>query len=132
MYVPYNSMYHFLVQTLISLGEPLGRGFESLLQPETFGAFAKPDKFERSSISIFFRHYQFFSKTFLMSKGSPLHLFKIFCNKLEFQKAQRVSPFTFLGTMRLFQNSHFSSELRFSQYIPTNNFFQYYLNFDVI
>ena len=73
---------------------------------------------------LLFRHYEtvskfsffvFFSKIFSknfsnffnVSKGSP-SIFLIFCNKLDFQKAQMVSPFYFFGTMRLFQNSHFS------------------------
>ena len=37
---------------------------------------------------------------------------------------QRVSPFTFFGTMRLFQKSHFSSEIRRLEHIlKTLDFF---------
>ena len=58
-----------------------------------------------------------FSNFFNVSKGSP-SIFLIFCNKLNFQKAQMVSPFYFFGTMRLFQNSHFS--FFFQKYFQKN------------
>ena len=48
-----------------------------------------------------------FSNFFLSPKGPPSS-FLIFYSKLKFQKAQRVSPFKFFGTMRLAQNSYFS------------------------
>ena len=66
-----------------------------------------------------------------MSPKGPTSISLIFSNKLQFQKAQSGSPFTFYGTIRLFQNSHFPSEMSFSQYMPTNNFFNTIRIFDV-
>ena len=66
--------------------------------------------------SPFFRHCATFFRTLLPSKGPRFNFLKNICNKLDFQKAQRVSPLTFFGTMRLLQNSHFSTEIRFSIY----------------
>ena len=44
-------------------------------------------------------HFLFFFRNFSMSL-SLLHFFLIFCNKLDFQKAQKVSPSTILRTLR--------------------------------
>ena len=55
-----------------------------------------------------------FSKNFLSPKGPPSS-FLIFYSKLKFQKAQRVSPLKFFGTMRPAQNSYFSIFLFFSK-----------------
>ena len=52
--------------------------------------------------SIFFRHCATFFENFLMSQKSPLSSFLIFCNRIYVNKAQRVPPFTFFGTMRHF------------------------------
>ena len=90
-------MYHFLAQTLIGLGEPRGRGFESLLQPETFSCLCETG---RVPLQLFFEN--------LVSKRPPFIFFDVLRQ-------------TFFGTMRLFQNCYFSSEI--SQYTPTNNFF---------
>ena len=59
----------------------------------------------------FFWHCATFPNFFLSPKGPP-SIFLIFYSKLKFQKAQRVSPFKFFGTMRLAQNSY-SSIFRF-------------------
>ena len=63
-----------------------------------------------SKISFFVFFFENFSKKNLyflnVSKGFP-STFLIFCSKLKFQKAQRV-PLLVFGTVRLFQNSHFS------------------------
>ena len=56
-----------------------------------------------------------FFSNFLSPKGSPSS-FLIFYSKLKFQKAQRVSPFKFFGTMRLAQNSCFSIFRFFLEY----------------
>ena len=45
---------------------------------------------------------------------------------------KRVPSFTFFGTLKLFLHSHFSSEIRFSQYISNNSFFNTIRIFDVI
>ena len=44
----------------------------------------------------------FFGQFFSVLKGSPPSIFFIFCNQLEFHKAQRVPPFTFFDTVTLF------------------------------
>ena len=68
----------------------------------------------KGSFFYIFRHYEivknshlsFFwkikknSKFFNVSEGSLLRFFLIFCNKLDFQKAQRVPPSTILRTLR--------------------------------
>ena len=56
---------------------------------------------------VFFGTVRFFFLIFFVSKGPPSS-FLIFYSKLKFQKAQKVSPFKFFGTMRLAQNSYFS------------------------
>ena len=56
----------------------------------------------------FFRHCATFFRIFFCRQTVPPSSFLILCSKLKFQKAQRVSPFYSFGTMRLFQNSHFS------------------------
>ena len=53
-----------------------------------------------------------FSKIFNCLKRVPLSSFLIFCNRIYVNKAQRVPPFTFFGTMRHFpkeKNSKISS-----------------------
>ena len=55
----------------------------------------------------FFRHCATFFSNFLLSPNGPPSSFLIFCSKLKFQKAQRVSPFKFFGTMRLSKFSFF-------------------------
>ena len=59
------------------------------------------------SFNVFSALCDFFSKFFCRQR-IPSSSFLIFRSKLKFQKAQRVSPFQFFGTMRLFQKSHFS------------------------
>ena len=67
----------------------------------------------------FFRHCATFFRNFLFPKGPPSSFLIFYC-KMKFQKAQRVSPFKFFGTMRLAQNSYFSI-FRF--------FLEYFFNF---
>ena len=50
-------------------------------------------------ILIFCFFFGKFSKFFFVSEGSLLN-FLIFCNKLDFQQAQRVPPSTILKTLR--------------------------------
>ena len=77
-------MYHFLVQTLISLG-----GIQR----------------SRVRVPASTRNFSVYLQYPARLKGLIIY------NKLEFQKVQRVSPFTFFSTMRLFQTSHFLSEI---------------------
>ena len=46
--------------------------------------------------------FRFFDN-FLMSPKGPPSIFLIFCNKLDFQKAQRVPPFTIFDIVRFFE-----------------------------
>ena len=70
------------------------------------------DTFYRTTKVLDYRVPPFFGTVrlfeFLCRQRVPLSSFLIFCSQLKFQKAQTVSPFKFFGTMRLFQNSHFS------------------------
>ena len=59
--------YHFLVQTLIGLGGFSGRGFESLLQPETFSCFAKRTRLKSPPFNFFGTVILFF-ETFYVFK----------------------------------------------------------------
>ena len=52
--------------------------------------------------SIFFGIVRLFSKIFQCLKRVPLSSFLIFCNRIYVNKAQRVTPFAFFGTMRHF------------------------------
>ena len=54
---------------------------------------------KNSHVLFFLENFIIFSKFFDVSEGSLLH-FLIFCNKLDFQKAQRVPPSTILKTLR--------------------------------
>ena len=74
-----------------------------------------------SELSDGFRNY-------FSSSKSPPSICLIFISKLDVTKAQRVLRVTFLGTMRLFENSHFPSEFKFFQYL-SNTVFHYNLNF---
>ena len=69
----------------------------------------------------FFRHCATFFSNFLLSPNGPPSSFLIFCSKLKFQKAQRVSPFNFFGTMRLSKFSFF-----FRKFLQKN--FRIFLN----
>ena len=81
-------------------GEPSGHGFESLLQPEIFEQLHKRTRLKgRLGTVPFFRRCATFSN-FFSFKGSHLQFFLIFCSKLKYQ---RVSPFKYFGTMRLFK-----------------------------
>ena len=53
----------------------------------------------KNSHFAFFFNFQFFSKLFNVSEGSLFHFLKC-CNKLDFQKAQRVPPLVILKTLR--------------------------------
>ena len=68
-------------------------------------------------VRVFSALCNFFSK-FFVSPKSPPSSFLIFYSKLKFQKAQRVFPFKFFGTMRLAQNSHFSIFFQKTQRVP--------------
>ena len=116
-------MYHFLVQTSIGL-----RSIPCFSQ-KLFRAFAKADETEGSPLFQFFSALSDFFSNFFCLQRAPSIFFDIL---QQTGVSKRVSPFTFFGTRRLFQNSHFSSEVRFSQYIPTNIFFNTFRNFDVI
>ena len=69
----------------------------------------------------FFRHCATFFSNFLLSPNGPPSSFLIFCSKLKFQKAQRVSPFKFFGTMRLSKFSFFFSKISTKKF---SNFFK--------
>ena len=58
----------------------------------------------------------FFELFFGLQRVPPSSLLIFYC-KLKFQKAQRVSPFKFFGTMRLSQNFYFSIFCFFLEYI---------------
>ena len=66
---------------------------------ETNGRPGKHNKGPKLDTSNFFGTMRLFSKYFLSPKG-PLQFFLKFCSKLKFQKAQRVSIFTILKTLR--------------------------------
>ena len=70
-------------------------------------------------LSIFFRHRLFREK----SPKAPASLF-CYCATNWMLKNQEIlsSSSTFVGTMGLFQNSHFFRPKRFSQYMSTNDF----------
>ena len=80
----------------------------------------KPDKTVGSPFEFFPTLFRIFS---CLQRAS--FKFLNVSQKKEFEKAQSVSSFTFFCTLRLFQKV-FNSEIKFSQYIPTN-FFQYFL-----
>ena len=102
-------------------GNPAATGSSPCCSQKLFRAFAKADETEGFLPSFnFFGIVRLFLSFFTL-KG-PFSFFFIFCNKLDFQKAQRVPPFPFFGTMRLFRRSRFRLKLG-SQYIPTNSFF---------
>ena len=49
-------------------------------------------------------HFKIFLGNFFQSSKDPPSIFFIFCNQLEFHKAQRVPPFTFFDTVTLFNS----------------------------
>ena len=120
-------MYLFLVQTLICLAETQRLRVRVPASVSNFSVHLQNRKRLKGPPFDFFSALCAFFENFFVSKESPFN-FLMFCNKVEFQKAQRVL-FTFSGTMRLFQSFHFLSEIRFSQYIPTINFLKYYPKF---
>ena len=83
-----------------------------------------------------FRHYKtskfsfFFPKNFQCVQRVPSSIFFTFGKRMAVKKFPKGSPFTFFGTETV-QNSHFSSDIRFSKH-PTNNFFNTIRIFDVI
>ena len=107
---------------------------------QVFLIFCRKLKFQKAQRVPFqlFRHYEtvskfsffvffsnFFSKHFRfflnVSKGPP-SIFLIFCNKLDFQKVERVLPFTILKTLR-FLRLRYSSDFRrscFVSLLPVN------------
>ena len=86
---------------------PAITGSSPCFSQKLFRAFAKADGTEGSPLfSALCDHFL----RFFAFRGSHLQNVLIFCSKLKCQKAQKVSPFTFFGTMRLFQSSHFPSE----------------------
>ena len=72
----------------------------------------KPDVPKGSTFGFFFGTvWLVFRKIFIVSKGSPLRVFFIICNWMYVNKFQRVPPFTFFGTMRLFLKEKFFSKI---------------------
>ena len=45
-----------------------------------------------------------FFQTFWIAQRVPPSFFSIFCNTMDVKKSQRASPFTFFGTVTLFEN----------------------------
>ena len=100
---------------------PVVTGSSSCLSQKLFRAFAKADESEWFPFSIFFLHCATFFG-FLPSRV-PFNCFLILCNKLDFQKTQRASSFTFFGTMRLFQFVIFRLKFGFFSIYPEIYFF---------
>ena len=73
----------------------------------------------------------FFRKFFDCTKGSLLQCFDILEHKRCF-KIPEGPPFQIFRHYETVQNCHFSSDIRFSQYISTNNFFNTIRNLNVI
>ena len=112
-------MYHFLVQTLIGFrGNAAVTGSSPCFSQKLFRAFAKLGVSEGFLCRFFFGTVRFFCGMFLSTKV-PLRFFFIFCNKLEFQKAPRVS---FLPLLALWDCFKFLT-FRLKMSIPTNIFF---------
>ena len=73
---------------------------------------------------IFFGTMRLFFENFLIVPKAPLHFFDI----LEHNRCLKIPkgpPFQIFRHYETVQNCHFSSDIRFSQYISTNVFFQY-------
>ena len=64
--------------------------------------------------------FRFFFENFLMSPKGRSFNFLIFCNKLDFQKAQRLPPFTILKTFR-FLSLGYSANFRRSVLLAHRN-----------
>ena len=58
---------------------------------------------------LFFGTVRLFFENFLMSPKCPPLSFLIFCNGMFVNKSRRVPPFTFSGTMRLFEKKIFKN-----------------------
>ena len=78
---------------------PAVTGSSYCFRQKLFRAFAKADETEGSPLSFFSATFS----NFFAFKGSHLQVFLIFCSKLKYQKAQRVSPFMYFGHMKLFK-----------------------------
>ena len=72
-------------------------------------------KAHRVSPFEFFGTMRLFQNSKVSPKGSHF-IFKIFCNNLDFQKAERVLPFTILQTLR-FLNLRYSADFRRSRLV---------------
>ena len=97
MYVPLFST-DFTLFTV----NPAVTGSSPCFSQKIFRAFAKADETEGSPLSIFFGTVRLFF-LFFAFKRSHIRFFLKYCSKLKCQKAQRVSPFKYFGTMRLFK-----------------------------
>ena len=91
-YQPFSIFFYNLQQTELSTN-PMGLLFQVFRHYETVSKFS---------------FFVFFLLNFQNCFQRVPPSFLIFCSKLNFQQTQWVSPFKFFGTMRLFQNSHFS------------------------
>ena len=103
-------MYHFL-QKLIKLLTTQAKSGQCKLKakgpPFHFLTFLRnlqnQKRLKGLPFHFFFGTVRLFSKIFQCLKRVPLSsFFLIFCNKIYVNKAQRVPPFTFFGTMRHF------------------------------
>ena len=66
-----------------------------------FYVFQHFETVQNSHFSFLFKEkFEMCFESFLMSPKGRCFIFLILCNKLDFQKAQRVLPFTILNTLR--------------------------------
>ena len=126
-------MYHFLEKTLIDLGRTQrSRVRDPASAGNFFVHFQNWTGLKGPPFNFFWQCETFFEKFLCIQRVKLFQFFFDFCNKLQFPKAQSVFRFTFFGTMRLFQSSHFSSEIRSFQCIPKIMFVNTIRNFDVL
>ena len=97
-------MYHFLVQHL------LGSRWTQRSQVRVFASarnlfdhLRKRTRLKGPLFQFFSALWTFFYFFVLSSKGPTFKFFLIICSKVKCQKAQRVSPFKYFGTVRLFK-----------------------------
>ena len=93
--------YHLLVHLTRFTLNPVVPGSSRFFSQKLFRAFAKADKTEGSHLSYYTALCHFFPKLFCLQRV-PQSFFLISCSKINCQKAERVSHFSYFSTMKLF------------------------------
>ena len=103
----FSALCDFFSNFLLSPNGPPFKFFDILQQTEVSKSPKGPPSLVFGTVRLFqTSHFsffrKFFQKNFRIFLLSP-SIFSIFCNRLDFQKAERVPPFTSLKTKRFFE-----------------------------